>query len=296
LSHLTGPDHELLALAGWQHAVVAWPQLRRAGVSEGWVRHRVTTGWLRRVHRGVYLVGPPEAEHSAAMAAVLAIGDGALLSHGAAAVLWALRSPTPGAIDVTVLDRRARSRHGITVHHARLHRADATRHHGIPVTSPARTLLDLAAQTAQRDLDRATEQAQVLRRVSVHSLNEQFRRYPRHRGTAALRELIGTDPKLTRSEAEQKLLALIRAARLPEPETNVRIAGYEVDFHWPTANLVVEVDGYAFHSTRSSFERDRRRDANLAAAGFRTARVTWRQLTTEPEALVATLARALTAP
>jgi very-short-patch-repair endonuclease len=179
------------------------------------------------------------------------------------------------------------------MHRSRLHPRDATRHHGIPVTSPARTLLDLATQLPQRDLDRATEQAQVHRLVSDHSLNEQFRRYPRHRGTAALRRAVRTDPRLTRSEAERRLLELIRAARLPAPETNTNVEGYEVDLLWREERLIVEVDGYAFHSSRRSFERDRRRDRELQAAGYRVLRLTWRELTDEPEAVIATLAAAL---
>jgi very-short-patch-repair endonuclease len=179
----------------------------------------------------------------------------------------------------------------ICVHRiARLHPQDATRNQGIPVTSPARTLLDLAATTNQRDLARVTEEAQVQRRVSTHSLNEQFSRYPTHRGTAALRHAIRADPALTRSEAERIFLELIRAARLPAPEGNVELRGWEVDFIWPDRKLVVEIDGYAFHSSRSSFERDRRRDRELQAAGYRVLRFTWRELTEEREAVVATLA------
>jgi very-short-patch-repair endonuclease len=229
------------------------------------------------------------------MAAVLALGEAALLSHDPAAVLWGYRPARIGPIDVTVPARKTRGRNGIRVHRSTLHPADASHQHGIPVTSPARTLLDLATQVTQRELDRATEEAQVQRRVSIHSLDEQFSRYPRHRGTAALRNAVQTDPQLTRSEAERRLLALIRAARLPGPRVNARIGGYEVDFHWPGAKLVVEIDGYAFHSSRSSFEHDRRRDAVLAARAWRVVRVTWRQLTDEPEALVAVLAAALAA-
>jgi predicted transcriptional regulator of viral defense system len=190
-------DRAVLAVAGRQHAVVTSAQLRDAGLGRNAVAHRIRTGWLRRRHRGVYLVGPLAGEHSRAMAAVLAVGPGALLSHDAAAALWGLRSPQKGPIDVTVAGRETRDRPGIRSHTARLHPRDATRKHGIPVTSPARTLLDLAATLPQRELDRAVEQAQVQRQASLHSLNEQFKRYPRHRGTAALTKAIRTDPKLT---------------------------------------------------------------------------------------------------
>jgi very-short-patch-repair endonuclease len=126
--------------------------------------------------------------------------------------------------------------------------------------------------------------------VSDHSLNAQFARYPRRRGVAALSGATRAEPRFTRSEAERRLLELIREARLPEPETNVKVHGYEVDFFWRERGLAVEVDGYAFHSSRAAFERDRRRDAMLHACGVAVLRVTWAQIADEPVALVASLA------
>jgi very-short-patch-repair endonuclease len=131
--------------------------------------------------------------------------------------------------------------------------------------------------------------------VTDRSLEEQFSRYPTHPGAARLRSALRSDPKLTRSEAERRLLELIRAAGLPEPRTNVRLHNHEVDFVWPGHRLVVEVDGYAFHSHRGSFERDRRRDAELAGLDYRVIRITWRQITEATEAVVALLATALAA-
>jgi very-short-patch-repair endonuclease len=287
-------DRRLVALAGRQHGVVTTAQLVALGVGRHAIAARVATGWLKRRHHGVYLVGPLETPHTAAMAAVLAYGDGALLSHYPAAVLWDVRPPPAHAMHVTILRAGVKSRDGIRAHRTgKLHPADATRRHGIPVTSPARTLLDLATQVAQRELERATDEARVLRLVTDLSLNEQFARYPNHRGVAALRKAIQPEARLTRSEAERRLLELIRAARLPEPRTNAKVGPYEVDFLWPERGLVVEVDGYAFHSTRRSFERDRRRDADLHNRGHRVIRFTWRQITVEPELVVATLAAQL---
>ncbi len=243
----------------------------------------------------MYLVGPLEGPHSRAMAAVLAVGPGALLSHDAAAALWGLRPPQKGPIDVTVAGRETRNRTGIRTHTVRLHPRDATRKHGIPVTSPARTLLDLAATLPPRDLNRTVEQAQVQRQVSLHSLNEQFQRYPQHRGTAALNKAIRTDPKLTRSKLERLMLELVRAARLPMPSTNTKVCDWEVDLVWHARHLIVEVDSYAFHSSRAAFERDRRKDQELQAEGWRVIRFTWRQITDEPEAVIAVLAVALAA-
>jgi very-short-patch-repair endonuclease len=286
-------DQLVLGLARRQHGVVQWAQLARRGMSARWVDHRVARGWLRRLHRGVYLVGPLEGPYSRFMAATLAAGPGALVSHYAAAVLDGLRPPGDGPIDVTVSGRKARSRPGLRIHRAHVDPADATRRHGIPVTTPARTLLDLAATASTKDLELALNEAHLQRRVSSHSLNEQFSRYPTHRGTARLREATQTEPSLTRSEAERRLLDLIRKAGLPHPETNVRLHGHEVDFLWRAQWLVVEVDGYAYHQTRAAFERDRRRDADLQEAGFRVLRPTWRRIADEGEQLLVTLTRCL---
>jgi len=200
-----GAERAAIELAGRQHGVISVEQLERAG---------------RPLHRGVYLVGPLESPHSRLMAATLAAGPGAVVSHYPAAVLWGLRPAIEGPIDVTIPDRKARTRPGITVHRATLHPDDMTRRHGIPVTCAARTLLDLAATAPLHDVERAVNEALVQHRVSTHSLNEQFSRYPRHRGTAALKEAMRPEPKLTRSKAERLLLALVRRARLPEPETS----------------------------------------------------------------------------
>jgi very-short-patch-repair endonuclease len=287
-------EGRVLTLARRSDGIVTSAQLAEAGLSPTAIAHRARTGWLVRLHRGVFLVGPLEAPLSRAQAAVLAVGEGALLSHTSAGAVWELCAPRAGEIDVTVLARNARNRSGIRLHRvSHLHPTDITRRRNLPITSPARTLLDLAASLTQRDLTRATEEAQVQRRVTPHSLNEQFQRYPHHRGTTALRTAVPANVSLTRSEAERRLLELIRAARLPPPRTNHQVKGHEVDFLWPDQRLIVEVDGFAFHSTRAAFERDRIRDADLVQAGYRVIRITWRRLVTEPEAVIATLAAAL---
>ena len=219
-------DRRVVALAGQRHGVVTAAQLADMGLGRHAIAHRVAKGWLRRRHRGVYLVGPLGTPFSDAMAAVLAYGEGALLSHAAAAVLWGLRPPPVRELHVTVAGRDIRNRDRIRAHSVgSMHPADISRHHGIPVTSPARTLLDLAATTPRREMERAADEARVHRLVTDHSLDEQFSRYPAHRGTAALREAIRAEPAFTRSEAERRLLELIRSARLPPPQVNVQIAG-----------------------------------------------------------------------
>jgi very-short-patch-repair endonuclease len=285
---------QVIALAGRQHGVVTAAQLAALGWSADVIAHRVAAGWLVRLHRGVYRVGPIASPYGPAMAAVLACGRGACVSHRSAGVLWAVLPPQSALIEVIVQGRNARHRPGIRVHRtARLHPDDVTRHEGVPVTSLARTLLDIATCTTARHLARVVEHAQIHHQLSDHSLNEQFARYPHHPGVAALEQATTPEPQLSRSEAERRLLELIREAGLPSPETNVRVAGHEVDFLWRAQRLVVEVDGYAFHSTRAAFERDRRRDAGLQAAGFRVLRITWRRLKDEPLAVAAALGRAL---
>ena len=217
-----------------------------------------------------------------------------MVSHYPAAVLGGRGRRREGP-DRTSRSRAARTAAtGITTHTAQLHPRDITRRHGIPVTTAARTLLDLAATEPTAELERALNEARILRLVSDPSLNEQFSRYPRHRGTAALTKIIQADRGFTRSKAERMTRALIRKARLPEPETNVKIEGYEVDLVWRAHRLIVEFDSWTFHSMRSSFEEDRRRDQQLTATGWRVIRITWRQLTGEPEAVVAVISAALT--
>ena len=182
-------------------------------------------------------------------------------------------------------------RAGIRIHFSSdLPASDVTTRHGIPVTTPLRTLLDLAAVASAGELERAVQEAQVRGLVTADQLR---RRAVGVRGAPALRAALALEPALTRSEAERRLLTLIRAAGLPRPQTNVRIGPYEVDAVWAQPRVVVEVDGFAFHGTRSAFERDRRRDADLAARRYTVLRFTWRELTRRPEAVIARIAAVL---
>lgn len=274
------------AVAARQRGVVTVGQLRQAGIGRNGAAHRVRHGRLVPIHRGVYRVGPVAAPLSREVAALLACGPTAALSHHTAAAVWGLRPPHPGDVHVTVTGQRATNRPGLRVH--RTHSLDAAVHDGLRLTAPARTLLDLAPLLPRPALERAAEQAVVLRLTTHDELARECR--PGRRGTARLRAALPTEPSLTRSEAERRLLALVRAARLPRPRTNVRVAGHEVDLLWREQKLVVEVDGFAYHGSRQAFERDRRRDADLTAAGFRVVRFTWRQIAHEPEAVLARLA------
>jgi very-short-patch-repair endonuclease len=229
------------------------------------------------------------------MAAVLACGDGAVVSHWSGARLWELPSGREGtaAVDVTVPGADHR-RPGIRVHRvATIAPDEVTRRKNIPVTTPARTLVDLAA-APRRDLERALAEALAKRLTTREELLTLLTRHARRPGVSRLRALLDSAQLApTRSEAEERFLRLLGKARLPAPEVNVRVAGHEVDCYWRSERFVAEIDGFAFHSTPKKFEKDRRRDAELAAAGVRVIRVTWRQLTKEPEAVLVRLAQAL---
>jgi very-short-patch-repair endonuclease len=228
------------------------------------------------------------------MAAVLALGTRTVLTHGSAAYLFGMAPRPHGDVHVTGPDRR--SRRGIRLHRSPLTPAEVTRRHGVPVTRPARTLVDLAAVAAGLLVERAVEDALRRRLVTRAALDaEASLRRP---GSAVIQELLALErgPALTRSDAERRLVELIRAAGLPAPDHNVRVMGLEVDMLWRPQGLVVEVDGFAYHSGRAAFERDRVRDARLAARGLRVMRITWRQLSARPHAVVARLAEALACP
>ena len=253
-------EEAIMALAARRHGVVTTAQLAAAGLGPRAIAHRVAHGRLVRMYRGVYQVGPIAAPRASEMAAVLATGG--ILSHHTAAQLWGLR-PHDGDVHITVRGEARKRRPGLQIH--RSLSLDAAVQDGLPLTTPARTLHDLAAHLPQHDLDRTVEQAQVLRLATRDEIAQQLPRRGRH----ALRIALDTEPQLTRSEAERRLLQLVRQARLPRPETNVQLNGFEVDLLWRDHKLVVEIDGFQYHSTRQAFEGDRARDAALQAAGYR---------------------------
>jgi very-short-patch-repair endonuclease len=288
------------ALAAKQRGVVSRGQLLDRGVGAGAIDHRLALGRLHRIRRGVYLVGhsvPPRLAHETA--ALLSCGSGAVLSHRTAGRMSCLvaRPGGLGEIDVSIPGRDPGRKPGICVHRVRaLDERDVRRFEGLPITAPARTLLDLAGVASTREIERAIEEAEVRRLVRRHELTALLTRSGQTRGTAVLRRLLAADraPALTRSEAEERLLALVKAAQLTPPEVNIRLGRHEVDFLWREEGLVVEADGFRFHSSRLAFERDRLRDAELQSHGWRVIRVTWRQIAHQPEAVVARIATALT--
>jgi len=290
-------DAAVAALATAQHGVVSRAQLETVGLGRGAISRRVAAGRLHRLHRGVYAVGHtalrPLAQETAAL---LACGSTAVISHRSAALLWGLLPIYDGPVDVTAAGRDCRSRVGIRAHTSvHLPREDRARRKGLPVTTPERTLVDVAPGLEAGVLERAFEEAIVQRLTDHAGVAAVLHRRPGRPGSSALRDLLGRleGPQLTRSEAEKRMLGLVRAAALPAPQTNVRIGPYEVDAVWNEQRVIVEVDGYAFHSSRAAFERDRARDADLQARGFRVVRVTWRQIVDRPEATIARIARLL---
>jgi very-short-patch-repair endonuclease len=271
--------------------MVTTRQLREAGFGDGAILRRTAGGWLVRRHRGVYQVGVFGGPFGREMAALLACGPGAVLSHQTAAAIWRLCVAEYGG-PVHVLGTRAQVP-GVRTHRSALDRTQVAHRHGLPVTTPARTLIDLASSMPVVELTRLIEEAQIRRVMTLTQLGAALDQAKGRRGVKQLRALIESELGYTRSEAERRLRALVKAAALPPPRTNVKVAGLEVDALWSDHRLVVEVDGYAYHRTREAFERDRRRDAWLLVAGYRVLRITWRRLTREPEQVIALLAAAL---
>jgi very-short-patch-repair endonuclease len=267
------------AEARW--GVVSRAELLALGASGARINAWRRRGRLRVLHRGVYAVGHrrlrPEGHR---LAAVLACGPGAVLSHTSAAAHWNLLTTAQTRIDVTA-PRARRGAPGIRLHRSRsLDAQDATQHDGIPTTTVARTLLDLAATGKPSRLENALAQAMRQELYDHNAIEHTIARANGHRGTGTLQRAIAHDLKLTRSEYEARFLKLLRDAGLPEPQVNVPLTAldderYEVDFYWPSHRLVVELDGWETHGTRAAFRRDRARDAALTAAGFRVLRFTW---------------------
>lgn len=281
------PEELIWQRAAAQHGVVTRAQLRSAGLSDSQVSYRVRTKRLHRIHRGVYAVGHRRlALEGRRMAALLACGQNAVMSHRTAGDAWDIRRSASGRIDVTVPARARRlPPPPVTLHRSDLrHGAETTTCGGIPVTTPARTLLDLAAVLPRSSLERAMERAETLRLFDLTSVQAVLLAHPRRAGSRALAAILESwsPAALTRSELEERFLVLCARAAIPRPLVNVRVGPYEVDFLWRRERVVVETDGHAHHGTRAAFERDRARDAALQAAGYRVIRFTYRQVTREP--------------
>ena len=287
------------AIAQLQRGRAARRQLLVAGVSKAAIGRMIAQGLLHPEHAGVYAVvhnSPvPLARETAAL---LACGDQACLSHGSAAAVWRILEAEDADVEVTIVaSNSGRRRPGVRIHHSRdLRPRDVRIHQGLPLTSPARTLLDLAGRLDRRSLERTLDEALVVRKlVSRSQILDVLGRAIGHGGASLLRTLMArrSGSSITHSEAERRCLELIREARLPEPKTQVRIAGYTVDLLWPEHRVVFEIDGYDFHTSRSAFDRDRRKDAVLKSAGYDPNRLSRDQVVFEPYLAIAAISEAL---
>jgi hypothetical protein len=296
------PDRLISALAERQHGVVGRDQLIAAGLTVDAIRHRVRSRHLVPLHRGVYAVGHRRLRIEGIwMAAVLACGPGAVLSHRDAAALWDIRPNGRSDTDVTVPTTAGRSkRKGITVHRTRtLSITDSVlTRRAIPVTSPARTLIDLADVVPPNHLERAFKQTEILRLYDHKTLEAELRANPGRRGARAFtHELTRRAPRpTTRSELEDVFLALCRAHGIPCPEVNVWLGSYEADFLWREPRVIVEADSTEYHHTLSAFHDDRAKANALTAAGYRVLRFTDRQIEENPKAVADTIRKVVPGP
>jgi very-short-patch-repair endonuclease len=278
-------------VAAAQFGVVTRAQLLEAGVDSCAISRQVRAGRLHRLHRGVYAVGHrvlvPNGQR---LAAVLACGPGAALSHASAAALHGLWQSS-ARMHISVPRNGPHTRDGPVVHRVRrLAEEDVTTVAGIRVTTVARTALDVAETSPPRIVAILLERADQHNVLDLAELRATVDRNPGRHGAKVLVEALDVEPPSKR-ELQRRFLRLCRAHGLPEPEQEVQIGPYHVDFLWRDARLVVEADGRAYHEVRAAFERDRRRDLDLAARGLQTLRVTWQMVTRQAESLALTLRR-----
>ena len=291
-------ERSIVELARGQHGVVTRSQLLELRLDARAISRRVESGQWERLFRGTYVVGPIAPPRAREMAAVLACGPNAVISHGSGAGLWGL-FPVPSAtdpVDITVVGRRSelsgiRAR-GTTA----LADDEWTRIDEIPVTSVGRTLVDFAAVACMADLERAVARAERESLITPPALDALLTRYHRRPGVPALRavlERVG-GPALPESEAEEIFLRdVVRDGDLPTPRTNVRVGDYRLDFFWEEFGVAVEIDGFRWHGNRPRFNSDRRRITRLAAAGIQVIPIAWSQIVDEPTATAVQIGKAL---
>jgi very-short-patch-repair endonuclease len=287
------PTKTLWDLVSSQHGVVSRPQLLALGLTREAVKHRIVSGRLRPVFRGVYAVGRPElSKHGRWMAAVLACGPKSVLSHDDAAALWQIFENRAPLVHVSVLNLVARRRPGVAVHRrSSLKADDLTELHGIPVTAPACTLIDLATRLSRSQLETAVNEADKRDLVSPNRLRSVLEAVSARPGVRVLRQTLDRRTfTLTDSALERRFLPIARNAGLPLPQTGRRVNGFKVDFYWPELGLIVETDGLRYHRTPVQQARDRVRDQAHAAAGLTPLRFTRAQVRFDPEHVQATLA------
>jgi hypothetical protein len=286
-------------MAARQHGVVSRRQLLAVGVDDAGVRRRIEAGYLHRVHAGVYAVGHPRlTQRGRWMAGVVACGQGSFLSHLDGAALLGFYDGTGPRIHVTVTSHRRVE--GLILHRTRrLDPDEVTTKEGIPVTTVARTLVDLTELLTEDRLLRAMREAEYRRLLDLTALNAAVERAHGRRGLKALKRAIATHlpGEIVRDELEHRFAELLRPSELPTPDRNIPVetprGTYILDCYWPEYGMAVELDGRDAHARELGFEADRRRDAALTALGLRPLRFTWQRITYEPEDVLVDLTAAM---
>ena len=264
------PWVEVAEIAGRQHGVISSAQLAEAGVSADMLKRALANGRLHRVHHGVFAVGHvPTTKHARWMAAVLACGPGAVLSHRSAAALWRIREAETARTEVTIAPGSGRRRPGIVIHRSPLPPEHMTTRDGIPATTPDRTLIDLSRQIHPDELARALRETFHRRLITLPSLQRALDHRPSRPLTRQIQAFADT-----RSHLEDDFMRLLDRHGIPRPLTQQRVETYVVDFLWPEDRLVVETDGWESHGTRMAFERDRAQTNALQLAGYTVLRLT----------------------
>jgi predicted transcriptional regulator of viral defense system len=289
----TARERAIVDLARRQQGLLTHAQLVAIGVGRRTIDRWLTSGRLQAVHRDVYALGPRDlTKRGRWLAAVLALGSGAMLSHGSAAALWGLAGDR-GKVHVTApRGRQVRpGRTGIQLHRCKFQVDERVLRDGIPVTTVARTLFDLAERSPINNLSGAWEEADRLKLLRLREVAVVYERgLGRRRARKRIKPFLEAEQRYvedTASPLEDRFAAFCTAFRLPPPQTNVLVDGDEVDALWPGARLIVELDSWEFHAHRNAFETDRSRDTDHLLAGYRTIRVTHRRLSLEPDRLAA---------
>jgi hypothetical protein len=296
--HFRDGRHDALSeLAERQHGVVSIRQLTGPlGYSRNAVSRAARSGRLHLLHRGVYAVGHTRISvHGKCLAAVLACGRGALLTHYSAGWLWGIAKVNPEPFHVTTSVWRT-PRPPLHLHQSlALASEDRALREGIPVTALPRTLLDLAAKVRFDWLERMVERSEELELFDLRSMEDLLKRTVGHPGHGRLRKAIDLyqPTSFTRSGLERRFLELCLEAGLPQPRMNYVEEGFELDAYWPEYRFAVELDVFETHGTRAAFERDRKRQEDLLLAGIQMTRVTAPRLQQEPAEVIARVARLL---
>jgi very-short-patch-repair endonuclease len=294
---MSWPDRAVGSLADGQQGQVTHDQLVELGVGQSMISYSLVRGRIYETFGRVYAVGhralPPLWRE---MGAVLACGEDAHVSRRSAAGAWGFRLPHPGDVEVTVPYGRNARRAGIRIHRCRnIDTAEVRRHEGVPISSPALTLLEIAADLTYVEFERAFDDALTSRVMKLGEAVRLLEKSEGCHGATRFAELARPEHELqmTASDTEQRMKALVRRGGLSTPVVNMRNGRYFPDFRWHRERVLVEVDGYRFHGTRRAFEGDRARDAEMAAAGWVVLRFTWRQLRFEPDVVLVRLAQVL---